>query len=136
MRVVKRSELLKMPHGTLFADYTPDIIGSLKVFADSASYSNDFCYRELICVDAHDSNEHFDIMEDAIEKGTSVKLDHEGWSRDGMFESMDRLYVVFEPADIIGFIISMQKALLNFDKEEKLKAVSIKHDNSDDTGGD
>lgn len=102
---------MQMPAGTLFTTYKPHVFGDLQVFGGKESFINDFLERPFIDVLANDSGEAIDLLDDAIENGTSVKLDHDCWGRDGMFDDDKQLYAVFEREDLHGFMQTIKKAL-------------------------
>ena len=114
MRFVKRSDLMKMPKGTLYMKFTPMIFGELQVFCSKEDWGNDFVYRPLIAIDANDSGEEYDIVTSALVTGESIKLDQEATSRDGMFETDEQMFAVLEKADLLAFASTIIRALANF----------------------
>lgn len=108
MKIVNRKKFLTLPSGTLYTEYEGDLaFNCLAVKYDSLK--NDWFFADLIDVDANDSGDLFDILEEA-ENGKETPLSHVETQRDGAFEE-DQRFAVFTKEDIEG-IINHLKALL------------------------
>ena len=92
MRIVNRETFLKLPAGTLFYKYSPQILGELSVKGE-AGWDPDFVYLSLNdLVDAKDSGEHFELL-DKAEAGADIPVAFENFGRDGLFDA-DQLFAV------------------------------------------
>ena len=99
MRIVGLQEFLKMPGDTLFSKYETYVFGPLCIKEDSIS-DIDFFYVQLSdAIDAGDSAELFNELDNAVKTGTSLKIDLHVWSRDGMFDK-EQLFAIWELEDI------------------------------------
>lgn len=112
MRIVKRVEFLTLPAGTLFNEYEPCVSCDLRVKGDTL-HSNDFNYAPLSDVSvikSRSSEEFFDMLFRAAETGESMETEFDCGNRDGMYDPPDRLYMVWEQADVDGLIKALEKA--------------------------
>ena len=95
MRIVGLQEFLKLPCATLFSKYEPCVFGPLCIKEDSIS-DVDFFYVQLSdAIDADDSGDLFDKLDNAVKTGASLKIDLHVWSRDGMFDK-EQLFAIWE----------------------------------------
>ncbi len=98
MRIVNKTEFLKLPEGTLYSEYEPQIFKGLFIKLESINDS-DFMYRDLIGnVKCSSSNERCEIMDNAELYGNDFDLCFESTSRNGMFSSGE-LYSVYSEND-------------------------------------
>lgn len=110
MKIVNRETFLAMPPGTVFAKYEPCCFEALEIKAQTLA-SNDYCYQDIVsALDAGDSGEWGDLLEDSRETGSSIVMDFDCLSRDGCFDD-NQLFAVFEPADVAQLIDRLQQAL-------------------------
>ncbi len=107
MRIVSKAELMRMPKGTLFADYRdnywPD--GPTMIFdsvAWSDEQSSDFYFTLFDGPDANDSGEQFDRQIGMAERGESYPVGLVP-QREGLYEESSR-YLVWEPEDVARII--------------------------------
>jgi hypothetical protein len=96
MRIVRRAEFLKLPPGTLY------VAGKRWIFRGPElkheTTGNDWYFQKFDWIEAHDSNEAIDRLEEMLESGVSYPLET-SIGRDGSF-SEDELFLIFEAADI------------------------------------
>lgn len=98
MRIVNREEFLKLPIETVYCKYST--LGNFEeVQIKSATYTTDWRYQNLFDVDAPDSNVRTELLLDAEEKGTPLKLHFESTYRDGFFDQ-DQLFAIFDKDEI------------------------------------
>lgn len=116
MKIVSKSELVKMPKGALFADFRngPDRMWTkgpefILVGPSRFSYNeepNDFYYISLDTPDHHDTGELFQRCDDMAANGTSYPVDLV-IQREGLYDS-NRRYIVWEADDVARIINLLQ----------------------------
>lgn len=111
MRIVNRKEFLTLPVGTVYAEYQPCFISSIKVKDETWEY--DFL---CVCFDYIEPNANEDDGVDAMyamqEDGSSRDIE-KAIGRDGMFEEK-QLFMIYEKEDI-AYIV---KCLTNYESCE------------------
>lgn len=113
MKIVKLEHFLALPPGTLFAKYVPCVFEELTIKGETLPATNDFCYQDIISVDAGACGDSADILFLA-EEGESVSLDLNCQGRDGCFEP-EQLFAVYERHDVYQLIARLQQALSDSD---------------------
>lgn len=111
MRIIRRREFLKLPPGTIYCSApSPDepVFGVMHVKADTLEY-NDFVCLPLNGIDAHDSGQLIDRIDEMLQTGASYPLE-ESFGRDGCFDD-NEIYLIYEPADLERIISYCQEAL-------------------------
>jgi hypothetical protein len=109
MRIVNRNIFLSMPKGTIYAKIPEQwIIEDICVKYETTDY-NDWYYMSFNWVDADNSNEAVDRLEDMINNGTSYPVQN-SIVRDGLFEN-DAHFLIYEQEDV-KFITSKMKGKL------------------------
>lgn len=99
MKIVSREIFLKLPCGTIFSKYERTCFGSLSIKYDTV-LPNDFLSLSIEdAVDCADTTEFVEILDSALEKGTSFDMDFETCGRDASYED-DQLFAVWEGKDI------------------------------------
>lgn len=125
MKIVKRSTLLAMPEGTVFALYDeyrgyPEF-GPLQIKGTTFAEDDDFCYQEIAdpsaVVLSEDDIDVVDLLSRSLKNEESFGLDLQTQVRDGLHEDDKRLYVVWEKEDLRALIKRLVQALA-----ESLKA--------------
>lgn len=111
MKIVKLDQFLKLPPGTLFAKYVPCVFEELTIKGETLPATKDFCYQDIISVDAGTCGDSADMLFLA-EEGASINLDLNCQGRDGCFEP-DQLFAVYERQDVEQLIGRLQQALLD-----------------------
>lgn len=106
MRIYRRAEFMKLPEGTVFCKGKPWAFEDLCVKGETIP--NNFYARGLQWVDAHDSGEAFDRLEEMLAEGASYPLET-AEMRDGCFNDED-LFLVYEKADLVSLIALFQQA--------------------------
>lgn len=97
MRVYTRREFLELPAGTMFSKGRKWVFDCLSVKGDSTRH-NDFFHRDLDWIDANDSGQAFDRLEEMLKTGASYPIEQcEG--RDGTFDDGD-VFLVWESEDL------------------------------------
>ena len=85
MRIVDRKVFLKLPGGTLFYNYEPMVFGEMSIKGDTCG--GDFTRLDLNdVVDARDTGEMVDLLEDGAKSGSEIPTAFDNWGRDAMFE--------------------------------------------------
>jgi len=105
MRIYNRKEFLKLPNGTIFCKGTKWCFDNISVKDDS--WENDFLYVYLCDIEANNSDQLIDRLEDSLSNGTSYPITNHTL-RDGMFDE-DAIFLVFEEKDL-EFLINIMKA--------------------------
>jgi hypothetical protein len=108
MRLYNRTDFLKLPPGTIFCAGMPFAFAGIRVKADTLPY-NDFVALDLQWIEAHDSSEATDRLDEMLHTGASYPM-QESYGRDGAF-SADQVYLVYEPADLERIIGYCQAAI-------------------------
>src|SRR4051812_9857957 len=104
MKIVDRKTFLDMPPGTVFAKFGPlpsYVFGDVMIKGETSS--NDFWMQPFISIDADDTSDWAEEIEQSITTGHSIGLDLDYEVRDGLFEN-DQLFAVWEHADVKGLI--------------------------------
>jgi hypothetical protein len=103
MKIYKRQEFLKLPAGIFFAKGVQWIIDGFCVKGESINDDDgtwiDFFYTNLVDISSKDTAQHFDWLQDMLEKGSSTPINFIE-SRDGMFDD-NEIFLVFEELDLI-----------------------------------
>jgi hypothetical protein len=112
MKIVNKQEFYKLPEGTLYSEYEPCVLNGLNVKGmNMVGLDNkliDFTLKSIIGNVYCDSSDDFvNILTDAEENKTSIKLDFDYYGRDGLYED-DALYAIYEEKDIDDFIKQLQ----------------------------
>lgn len=110
MRIVNLDEFRKMPPGTFFQKYKPDVFGDLAVLDDV--WDTDFVVNHITScpINGKDMSETGDRLDDMVENGTSRPVCFDFIARDGCFEK-DQLFAVWEEADLDSLIAFARNAL-------------------------
>jgi len=104
MRIVNRKEFLQLPSGTLFCQCEQKwVFEDLHVKFGSLIHddrNDDFVSMSFTSVEANDSDEWLNRLEDMADNGTSYPLDLDAAGRDGQF-MRDAWFMVFERSDVV-----------------------------------
>jgi hypothetical protein len=111
MKIINRKQFLALPEGVLYAKFNPCIFGDIAIKEESLS--NDWYYQDLLELDVNDSGEWADTLFEGMEKGTSITMDFDCVSRDGLFDE-EQLFAVFEKEDVISLIERLKKVAPNY----------------------
>lgn len=112
MRIIKLTELLKMPDGTVYMDFEPIVFGNLCVKKGSNGF--DIGYENIINeIDTNCDTYYIDLIFSATEDSSiSLDLDFDCTGRNGYIESdKDKLFAVYEKKDIEGLIKKLTHSL-------------------------
>lgn len=96
MKIYRRKEFLDLPEGTIYAKGKRWYFDGLRIKGES--YPNDWRYLDPMWIDAQDSGEAFERLEEMLETGASYPME-EATSRDGLFDGED-IFLVAERADL------------------------------------
>lgn len=113
MKIINRLEFLKLPSGTVYCKYTPQIFGDLHVKACNPSdgWGNDWLYTSLTgefdIEGCGSSTHHHDTLVFAEDIGLEFKADYEVSGRDGLYEE-DQLFCIYDKSDIVSLINKLQ----------------------------
>ncbi|WP_443700128.1 hypothetical protein [Pseudomonas sp.] len=112
MKILKRQEFLATPNGTVYQEYEPCVFGPMRIKYDRIG-SNDFVVQDLAecAIESKGSGNASDLLFDAEENGTSLKMDFDSCGREGLLPGEDALYAVWEPADIQAIMLKLAKCL-------------------------
>lgn len=103
MKIVTKSEFYKLPDGTLYSEFDPQIFRGLKIKNETIYHDGepiDFFYEDLIGnVDARSSDEYSNILTKCEEDGSEFNLDFECGERDGLYDD-NALYAVYSTEEI------------------------------------
>jgi hypothetical protein len=99
MKIVDRKTFLKMPEGTVYAKIpTQWIVEDLCVKYESTDY-NDWYYMSFNWVDANDSGEAVDRLDEMFADPTKSYPVENSIARDGLFDEDDH-FLIYEADDI------------------------------------
>ncbi len=109
MKIVNLETFRALPAGTIFLKYEPCCFGELQVKGDT--WEHDFLCGEMAApIDANDTSDFVDKLEDAKTNGTSVTLDFDCYGRDGYFEE-NQLFAVYEKSDMEKLVAKLQECI-------------------------
>lgn len=107
MKIVNRKDFLLLADGTIFCKGTKWCFDNLSI--KGHSWESDFLYVDLCNIDANDTEQWVDRLEDSLSNGTSYPINNQA-ARDGMFDETD-LFLIFEEKDL-EFLIEIMKIAL------------------------
>lgn len=107
MRIIRRPAFLALPAGTVYAAYSPCTFDALRIKGDTVG--NDFYCADLVGAVAWGTSGDFFERCAAMEHGASFPAFFENWGRDAQFEGDDRMYAIYERADIDRLVKTLQK---------------------------
>jgi hypothetical protein len=111
MRIYSRRDFLSLPEGVIFCKGTQWCFDNLSI--KGSSWDSDFMYVDLCNIEAHDSGQWSDRLEDSLVNGTSYSI-NKHTSRDGMFDE-EAIFLVFEKEDL-EFLINLMRISLKNEK--------------------
>lgn len=100
MKIVKRSQFMRLPNGTLFTEFSPSIFGELRIKGSSFG-QDDFTYLPLVAIEDLDR-----FHDNYLNEEFPVSLDE--WTRDGKFDE-SQLYAVWDKRDLNNLIVVLQE---------------------------
>jgi hypothetical protein len=112
MRIYNRQEFMKLPAGTFFAKGKPWYFEAIDVKDETCVIEGrnvDFFVHGLTWVEANDSGEAIDRLEEMKERGDSYPM-QDSICRDGCFDEED-IFLVYEKEDLERIKIMLEKAL-------------------------
>ncbi len=118
MKIVNLETFLKLPVGTVFSNYIPQLFGGLKIKGESWPSNNDFLYQNLIGNIKCDHAGEFVEQCEAAENNKSVDLDFYCMERNGLFDD-NQLFAVYESEDLDKLIVRLATAREESTMEEK-----------------
>ena len=112
MKVLNRTEFLKLPSGTFYAKGKPWYFDGVSVKHDTTASGNDwwalhFCWPDT---ETGDLGECVDVLEKSLTDGSSFPM-QTAIDRDGCNDS-DQLFLVFEKDDLVSLRTMIDKAIL------------------------
>ncbi len=113
MKIVNRKTFLALPSNTLFCKFKPCIFDGYAIKHNAVGNCftyQDFVYQDLKELDAANMGEWVEQLNDSVENGTSINLDLDCYSHDGLFDS-DQLFAVFDNKDISSIIQALKKCI-------------------------
>lgn len=112
MKILSRTEFMKLPIGTVWSYYEPCCFHDLNIKASDLNegYVTDFLYDGIIGSIQTTGSDDFVDKCDLMERGESISMDFESTSREGLFED-EQLFAIFEEDDLKKLILRLQKAL-------------------------
>lgn len=120
MRLVKRQELMTLPKGTLFAPLHQQwVFGDMEIKGDTIQWdgtNGDFWVLQLAWPDADDTGEAIDRLEKMADDPTVSYPPGYVYSRHGLYDD-DRLYLVYESADVANLIRLLNGVEPEYDQE-------------------
>lgn len=112
MRIVKRKDFVKLPPNTVFSEYEPCFFGPLMIKGETMPNGNDWCEQQIVdAIECSGSVEFSNILLRAQETGESFGMDFDCEGRDGLFDSDERLYAVWEQQDIQHLVNRLTRCL-------------------------
>lgn len=112
MKVVNRTEFLKLPPGTFYAKGKPWYFDGVTVKNANAYNGDDwwalhFCWPDT---ETGDCGECIDVMEKSLADGSSFPM-QTAVDRDGLHDA-EQLFLVFEKAELLQLRLLIDEALL------------------------
>ena len=115
MKIVNRTEFLRLPSGTVYANYESGLFELLCIKGENCG-TNDWFYDDLVGVGAIDCDgsdlEAFDLLDLSEKTGSRVPMNFEITGRDGCFDA-DQLFAVYERVDVEQLIERLKGTLTN-----------------------
>jgi len=108
MKIVDYDTFIKMPAGTLYAEYTPCVFGDTRIKHDILNGGKDWFYSDLTTNPEYNGNWE-DVCE-SMEKGEDVPRETDCCQRDGMFD-YDRKFLVYSGHDVETMIETLKETL-------------------------
>ena len=108
MRVVNRTDFLKLPAGTIYCKGKPWYFDGLCI-KDDTLMPDDWVYLNPAWPSAHDSGEASYLMEKSLADGASFAGD-DSYGRDGCFDK-DAVFLIFEKEDLLALRSHIDAAL-------------------------
>ena len=101
MRIINKQEFYKMPAGTLYSEFEPDILNNLLVKGQTFYNGKEpIDYLECSLIDCIDCNEHSNILTKADnDSNFSFDFNYDNFGRNGIFDE-DQKYMVYEKKDV------------------------------------
>jgi len=103
MKIVNKKEFYLLPPGTLYSNYERYGFTGLMVKQDTLYHKDkpiDFLFDDLIGnIDAQDSGQFIDKLDDAEINKTSLTLDFDCTQRDGLYED-EQMFAIYEKDDL------------------------------------
>lgn len=118
VRIVDRKTFLSLPAGTAYCKGKKWYFESLAFKGESLP--NDWLYIDPAWVDANDSGEAFDRLEEMLESNVSYPMETD-CRRDGLFDEA-AVFMVFEDNDLKQLFALLAKALSVGSQAEEAKA--------------
>lgn len=116
MRIYNRKNFLKLPDGTIFCKGARWCFDNLSIKGQSGD--NDFFYVDLCNINADETGQLVDRLEDSLENGNSYTINNQTM-RDGTFDE-ESIFLVYEKKDL-ELLIDIMKISLNEEKLSKEK---------------
>lgn len=110
MKIVNFETFRKLPPGTIYCKYEPQVFRELEVKDETLDYGDFLCACLTGWVDSNGSDDTTEILYEAEKTGESFDLEVDCYGRDGMFEE-DQLFAVYEKKDVEQLIQALQKSL-------------------------
>jgi hypothetical protein len=107
MKIVDYDTFIKMPAGTLYAEYTPCVFGETLIKQNTLNEGKDWLYLEL--VGNPDTDSEWSAGCEAMEKGEDLPPDT-SLCRDGMFD-YSRRFLVYNRDDVENMIETLKESL-------------------------
>lgn len=107
MKIVDYDTFIKMPAGTLYAEYTPYVFGETLIKQNTINGGKDWLYLELVGNPDVDSEWHIGC--EAMEEGEELPPDT-SLCRDGMFD-YSRRFLVYSRDDVENMILTLKETL-------------------------
>lgn len=130
MRIVNRATFLNMPAGTVYSTFEPLLFGPLAIKGDTRWHDGndpartDFLHQDInaplaLPPGVESSGHWLDVTDTSLTTGSSIPMDFDSTSRDGMFEA-DCLFAVWEPQDVRALILRLHQALTDATPEQTI----------------
>jgi hypothetical protein len=107
MRVVNRTDFLKLPAGTIYCKGTPWAFDGLCIKGDSLP--NDWTFLDPAWPSAFDSGEAADLLDKSLADGSSF-AGEDAYGRDGCFDDRE-VFLIFEKDDLLALRSRIDAAL-------------------------
>lgn len=109
MRIVNREQFLLLPEDTLYCKYEPCIFGVLEIKGETVA-GIDFRSQQIADAVDDSERERFEVLDDALNAGTSFGVDLDCEYRDAFFDK-EQLFVVWEKPDIEKLVERLQRCI-------------------------
>ena len=109
MKIVDRKTFLGMSENTVFSKYSPHYFSELMIKGES--WDEDFLYQKIVdAIESEDSYDFLNKIDNTAKDGSSLKMDFDCLSRDGLFDE-GQLFAIWGKDDVLALIKRLKRCI-------------------------